>query len=127
LAKVSVVAVTEVPVNCVTRATFAKKFVEVVLVPVAFDHWRLETLNGFWTVRFAKVAFVANKTEDVAKSEVKFEKTAVDLTFVPIGVPSIEPPEMIALGVVRLAMKLVRAFIVVPEAVEKPSQEEVVF
>lgn len=115
-------------------AEVAKRFVDVVLVPVALVQVRFETASAPpVNVRFAIVAFVAPKF--VAKSAVEvalvlvtFVKTPVDGVVAPIVVPLIVPPEIVALeeinvGAVRTAMLPAFALIVVPLAVVKPNQD----
>jgi hypothetical protein len=114
-------------------AEVAKRFVEVVFVPVALVQVRFETASAPERVRFAMVAlvapkFVAKSAVEVALVLVTFVKTPVDGVVAPIVVPLIDPPEIVALeeinvGAVSVAMLPEFALMVVPLAVVKPNQD----
>jgi hypothetical protein len=116
-----------VPVVAVKFA--ANRFVLVVFVPVALVQTRFVKLEGAEpvTVRFTTVALVAKRLVVVALVDVVSVNTPVEGVMLPICVPLIEPPEIVALddvrfGAFKVMMVPVSAFIVVPEAVAKPSQ-----
>jgi hypothetical protein len=105
----------------------AKRLVEVVLVPVAFVQVNSATFSGPVKFKFAMVALVANKFVVVALVDVVSVKTPVEGVILPICVPLIDPPEMVAFeevkfGAFKVMMVPVSALIVVPEAVANPSQ-----
>ena len=111
----------------VARKFVAKRFVLVVFVPVAFVQTRLETVSGLVTVRFAMVALVENKFVVVALVEVTLVKMPVLGVTLPICVPLIEPPLIVALeeesvGAFKLITVPDKALTVVPDAVAKPNQ-----
>lgn len=105
---------------------FAVKFNAVKLEPEAVakpSHWvdvtfvKLPLVN----VPFVKAALVpftkvANKFVAVV-----LVKTPVEGVVFPIGVPLIEPPEIVALEEVRAAKLALKAFKVDPDAVAKPN------
>ena len=118
----------------------AKRFVLVVLVPVASVQRRFTNEAGVKpeivreeAVKLVNVPLVAKKLVDVALVDVVFVKTPVEGVVAPIEDPLMEtplkdPPEMEALeemrlGAVREAMNPFVAFTVVPEAMAKPNQE----
>lgn len=113
--------------------------VEVVFVPVAFTHtifWKVDGVAPVRTtlvkvalvaIKFVVLAFTAKKFVVVALVAVVLVKIPVDGVILPIGVPSIDPPEIDALEELKLVefkvtMVPVSAFTVVPEAVAKPNQ-----
>ena len=107
----------------------AKRFVEVVFVPVALVHVRPDTARGavsvrFWIVAFVAPKLVANPFVVVALVDVTLVKTPVDGTVAPIVVPLIDPPEIVAfnemnVGAVSEMIVPERALSVVPVAVAK--------
>ena len=129
LVEVTAVAVRDVIVPVVARKLFAKRFVEVVFVPVALVQVMFESARGAVRVRFAIVAlvapkFVAKLFVDVALVEVTSVKTPVEGVVAPIVVPLIDPPEIVAfdemsVGAVSVLMMPESAFNVVPLAVTK--------
>ena len=139
LVKAMVVPVTEPPTRELTvrveifplvAVRFeAKRFVDVVLVPVAFVQDTFVNVEGAdpVTVKFTIVPLVAKRFVVVADVEVTLVKTPVLGVTLPICVPLIDPPEIVALfevkfGAFKLITVPVNAFTVVPEAVAKPNQ-----
>lgn len=105
----------------VARKFVAKRLVEVVLVPVALVQIKFASERAPVKFKFAMVALVAKKLVVVALVEVTFVKTPVEGEVFPIWVPLIDPPLMVAFEVVRFAIVLFSAFMLVPEAVAKPN------
>ena len=84
---VALVRILFVPVKLV-----AKRLVDVVFVPVALVQVRPVLARLFESVKFVKLAFVANRFVEVELVLVTFVKTAVDGVVAPIEEPLIVPP-----------------------------------
>jgi len=142
VALVNVVPASEVvpvTVRFEMRPVVTNKLVEVVFVPVAFVQMKFVNVEGappvtvklanvaLVPVRFVIVPLVANRLVVVAFVDVVFVNTPVDGEIDPIVVPLIEPPEIVTFGETNVfavsdAMNEFKAFMVVPDAVAKPSQ-----
>jgi len=106
------------------------RFVDVVFVPVAFVQMILLKLEGAapFKVKLLIVALVATTFVAAIFVDVVFVKTPVDGVVAPIGVPSIDPPLMVAFAELktfdtRVFNVAFCALMVVPDAVAKPNHE----